>query len=95
MIAVVGRSAERPVLSEEEIGRNVDGIRAILENLLQPREGAPGSPPAILNNLVADDTSKPLIHKYFQPPSCLSVNLFNSTGKQLLLSVDRQRLSAF
>jgi len=51
VLACAGRSAERPVLSEEEIASNVAGIQAILEDLLQPKEEAPGGPPAILNNL--------------------------------------------
>lgn len=39
------------MLSEEEIGRNVAGIRRTLESLLQPgAESLP--PPTILNNLV-------------------------------------------
>ena len=55
------------MLSEEEIGKNVAGIRAILENLLQPREGAPGSPPAILNNLVANNFT---FHPHMLPHFC-------------------------
>jgi hypothetical protein len=41
------------VLSEEVISSNVAGIQSILENLLQTKGDTPGSPPAILNNLVA------------------------------------------
>ena len=46
-----GRSTERPVLSEEELERNVQGIRGILQRLLAGANGA-GPAPAILNNLV-------------------------------------------
>jgi len=56
VLACAGRSAERPVLSEEEIASNVAGIQAILEDLLQPKEEAPGGPPAILNNLVSSSS---------------------------------------
>lgn len=46
-----GRSAERPVLSDEQIEANVSGIRATLEDLLSDRNGT-GPAPVILNNLV-------------------------------------------
>ena len=46
-----GRSTERPVLSEAELERNVQGIRGILQRLLSGANGA-GPAPAILNNLV-------------------------------------------
>ena len=46
-----GRSVERPVLSDEQIGANVAGIRATLEDLLSDRNGT-GPAPIILNNLV-------------------------------------------
>ena len=46
-----GRSTERPVLSEEEIERNVQGIKRILEQLISSGNGA-GPAPQILNNLV-------------------------------------------
>ncbi len=62
-------------MTVEEIERNVAGIRAILENLLQPREGVPGSPPAILNNLVACNFLRLLSLNYqpfhFSPSSLL------------------------
>ncbi|BDA44315.1 Tyrosine-tRNA ligase [Coccomyxa sp. Obi] len=45
-----GRSTERPVLSEEQIERNVQGIRRILEQLIGSGNGA-GPVPTILNNL--------------------------------------------
>ncbi|CAL5218529.1 g217 [Coccomyxa viridis] len=45
-----GRSTERPVLSEEEIERNVRGIKRILEQLITSGNGA-GPAPQILNNL--------------------------------------------
>ena len=47
-----GRSTERPVLSEEEIERNVQGIKRILEQLIASGNGA-GPAPLILNNLVS------------------------------------------
>ena len=43
---------ERPVLSEEEIERNVQGIKHILEQLIASGNGA-GPAPLILNNLVS------------------------------------------
>ena len=46
-----GRSTERPVLSEEQIERNVQGIRRILQQLIGSGNGA-GPVPTILNNLV-------------------------------------------
>ena len=46
-----GRSTERPVLSEEDIERNVQGIKRILEQLISSGNGA-GPSPQILNNLV-------------------------------------------
>ena len=46
-----GRSTERPVLSEEEVERNVAGIRGILQRLIADTNGA-GPAPVILNNLV-------------------------------------------
>lgn len=49
---LAGRSSERPVLSEEEINSNVEGIRGTLEHLLQP-EGDSLKPPWITNNLVS------------------------------------------
>ncbi|KAK9842091.1 hypothetical protein WJX81_008006 [Elliptochloris bilobata] len=45
-----GRSAERPVLTDEQIEANVAGIRATLEDLLSDRNGG-GPAPVILNNL--------------------------------------------
>lgn len=47
-----GRSTERPVLSEDQIERNVQGIRLILEQLIGSGNGA-GPGPTILNNLVS------------------------------------------
>jgi len=41
------------VLSEEDISSNVAGKQAILGSLLQPNAAVPGSPPAVLNNLVS------------------------------------------
>ena len=52
---VTGRSTERPVLSEEEIERNVTGIKRILEQLISSSNGA-GPAPQILNNLVHAST---------------------------------------
>jgi hypothetical protein len=46
-----GRSTERPVLSEEQIERNVQGIRRILEALIRAQDGSRPQP-TILNNLV-------------------------------------------
>ena len=51
-----GRSTERPVLSEEEIERNVQGIKRILEQLIVSGNGA-GPAPLILNNLVSEDVA--------------------------------------
>lgn len=51
MCSSAGRSAERPVLSDEQIEANVAGIRATLEDLLSDRNGS-GPAPVILNNLV-------------------------------------------
>lgn len=51
-VCVAGRSTERPVLSEEEIERNIQGIRRILEHLISSGNGA-GPAPQILNNLVS------------------------------------------
>lgn len=51
-IGCTGRSSERPILSEEEIERNVSGIKGILESLLTNREEDEGPKPLILNNLV-------------------------------------------
>ena len=48
---ISGRSTERPVLSEEEIERNVQGIKRILEQLISSGNGS-GPAPEILNNLV-------------------------------------------
>ena len=48
---MTGRSTERPVLSEEQIERNVQGIKRILEDLISSGNGA-GPAPQILNNLV-------------------------------------------
>ncbi|KAK9820078.1 hypothetical protein WJX72_005856 [[Myrmecia] bisecta] len=45
-----GRSLERPILSEEEIERNVAGIRRILEKLLTSADPT-GPKPLLLNNL--------------------------------------------
>ena len=52
---VTGRSTERPVLSEDEIERNVRGIKRILEQLISSGNGA-GPVPEILNNLVCAST---------------------------------------
>lgn len=46
-----GRSTERPILSEEAIERNVQGIKRILQSLIGSSNGA-GPEPVILNNLV-------------------------------------------
>ncbi|KAL4857707.1 Tyrosine--tRNA ligase [Chlorella vulgaris] len=46
-----GKSAERPVLSEELIERNVKGIELTLRTLLQPPPGSGLSEPLVLNNL--------------------------------------------
>jgi hypothetical protein len=51
-VCVAGRSTERPVLSEAEIERNVQGIKRILEQLISSGNGA-GPAPRILNNLVS------------------------------------------
>ena len=44
------------MLSEEELERNVQGIRDILKRLLSGADGAAGHAPAILNNLVWECT---------------------------------------
>lgn len=49
---IAGRSAERQVLSEDEINRNVSGIKAILESLLQAESSSYDTSPQFLNNLV-------------------------------------------
>lgn len=49
---VAGRSTERPILSEDDIERNVQGIRAILQRLIMADNGS-GPQPTILNNLVS------------------------------------------
>ncbi|KAL4448413.1 hypothetical protein ABPG75_005632 [Micractinium tetrahymenae] len=46
-----GKSAERPVLSEELIERNVRGIERTLHTLLQPPPGSNLPEPLVLNNL--------------------------------------------
>ncbi|KAI3426284.1 hypothetical protein D9Q98_008657 [Chlorella vulgaris] len=46
-----GKSAERPVLSEELIERNVKGIELTLRTLLQPPPGSGLPEPLVLNNL--------------------------------------------
>ncbi|KAL4438252.1 hypothetical protein ABPG77_010613 [Micractinium sp. CCAP 211/92] len=46
-----GKSAERPVLSEEVIERNVRGIERTLRTLLQPPPGSNLPEPLVLNNL--------------------------------------------
>ena len=54
---VAGKSAERPVLSEENIEHNVQSIKVLLENLLSRESvehaGSPASlpKPLLLNNL--------------------------------------------
>ncbi|PSC70485.1 tyrosyl-tRNA synthetase [Micractinium conductrix] len=46
-----GKSAERPVLSEEVIERNVAGIERTLRTLLRPPPGSGLAEPLVLNNL--------------------------------------------
>jgi tyrosyl-tRNA synthetase len=46
-----GKSAERPVLSEEAIQRNIAGIERTLRSLLQPPAGSNLHEPLIVNNL--------------------------------------------
>lgn len=48
---IAGKSAERPVLSEEAIEHNVSGIERILRRLLVVPQGITAPEPLILNNL--------------------------------------------
>ena len=91
-----GRSTERPVLSEEEIERNVRGIRRILEQLIGSGNGA-GPAPTILNNLV--HTWSPLASSAslnLQPaalpfiPQCRGSPQEVHVGRKLTAAVSRQ-----
>ena len=62
-----GRSTERPVLSEEEIERNVQGIKRILEQLIVSGNAARPAP-LILNNLVSQQ------RHCSQAQACIALN---------------------